>query len=287
MKLGNTGWLIWSLLLPAFMQCQKIPEEDFIAQPTELQINVTANGDESENTYVYLFRDRTSFESRLGPVAVDTTDEAGRAFFTDLLSEKYYILAQKEGGGQILNNAKNQFEMPDVLVKSALTDVNIPLQTQFNDPPDSIQLVGVHYTNVLNESENANRYEITWYFAKVNLITASTYIHVYNGGKIMSNPFNDRDTLGSYYSEMEDLQLLYPLDTKFGVDELDDELNNFFFYVVYRDLSTFSSFVLNYELRELLATAATQEIRYPTRIRVGQTPFAEDNLNIHLILEWK
>jgi hypothetical protein len=42
--------------------------------------------------------------------------------------------------------------MPDVLVKSALTDVNTPLQTQFSDP----------------------------------------------------------------------------LDTKFGVDELDDELNNFF-----------------------------------------------------------
>jgi hypothetical protein len=81
MELGNTVWLIWSLLLQAFMQCQKIPEEDFIAQPTELPINVTTNGDESENTYVYLFRDRTSFESRLGPVAVDTTEEAGRAFF--------------------------------------------------------------------------------------------------------------------------------------------------------------------------------------------------------------
>ncbi|HBH24644.1 MAG TPA: hypothetical protein DDY13_14645 [Cytophagales bacterium] len=73
--------------------------------------------------------------------------------------------------------------MPDVLVKSALTDVNTPLQTQFSDP----------------------------------------------------------------------------LDTKFGVDELDDELNNFF-YVVYRDLSTtLSSFVINYVL--LIATDSYDEMQ--------------------------
>ena len=268
--------------------CTGVEDDELIPRPTEL--GVTVNDDQGNavaGALVYLYRDRSSMEARLGHVFSDTTDENGMASFTEMEAERYYIYAFHENGQQYFDNSTQTFVLPDALIESSLTNITVNTVPERQIDPDSLVFIGIQYPNGYTEPINDGFYDLQagLLYSPPMMPGSSTFsgLHVYDGAATRANGINYADSLSLFYSSLKDFYPFVP-EAKFTLG-LGNEFSAYNLRIFRWDLGILS--IQAFNLGTVLEEAMNQDLPYPRRIRIGELETDFDNLSIDLLVEWR
>lgn len=273
----------------ACFSCSKIDESAFESIHTELEITVlNDSNDPIPDAEVFLYRDRSSMDSRTGWSNRDTTDESGIAVFTNLEPAQYFIYTHFEEGDFVYDNYKGSFQIPVVLRESSLTKLEVETAVARPINPDTVEIKGIHYPLDFENDPN-EAICFLWPYIILNNQTTVTSAdpHIYEYGEILLWGDDYSQLLDPIYADMEDMFPFNIYGYKLSIDNVLSLQNNYILALEHANISNVNSNTISFDLDKIVNDAVNHQVPYPNRIRVGTTNTGHDELEFDIILEWK